>query len=61
MIEFKDYLFIVLFMLIVAAIVCGLALLVVYVSYWFIIPTSIFIIIFPWFMWKIIEWWVYRK
>lgn len=61
MIEFKDYLFVVLFMLIMVAIICGLSFLIVCVSYWFIIPTAIFTIAMPWFICKIIEWWVYRK
>lgn len=60
MLGFKDYLFIVAFMLTVAAIVCGLVSLAVYVSYWFIIPTAIFTIVFPWFMWDIVIWWVWR-
>lgn len=56
MLDFRDYLIMVLLVLAVAAIVCGLSFLIVYVSYWFIIPTAIFVILGPWFLWKIMEW-----
>lgn len=57
MLDFKDYLIMVLLVLAVVAIACGLSFLIVCVSYWFIIPTVIFIVLWPWFMWKIVEWW----
>lgn len=57
MLDFKDYLIMVSLVLAVVAIVCGLSFLIVCVSYWFIIPTIIFIVLWPWFMWKIAEWW----
>jgi hypothetical protein len=60
MLDFKDYLIMGLLVLAVVAIVCGLSFLIVCVSYWFIIPTVIFIILWPWFIWKIVEWWVWR-
>lgn len=56
MLDFKDYLIVALVVLAIVAIVCGLSFLIAYVSYWFIIPTAIFVILCPWFMWKIAEW-----
>ena len=56
----KDILFILAICVCVVAIALGLALLVVYVSYWFIVPTAIFVIGWPYFLWKIVEWWVWR-
>lgn len=56
MLDFKDYLIMVLLVLAVFAIICGLSFLIVCVSYWFIIPTAIFVILGPWFIWKIEEW-----
>lgn len=56
MLDFKDYLIMVLLVLAVVAIICGLTFLIVCVSYWFIIPTAIFIVLWPWFIWKIEEW-----
>ena len=54
--DFKDYLIATLLTLAIFAIVCGLSFLIVCVSYWFIIPTAIFVILGPWFLWKIMEW-----
>lgn len=56
MMNFKDYLITALLVLAVVAIVCVLSFLIACVSYWFIIPTAIFVILWPWFMWKIAEW-----
>ena len=56
MLDFKDYLIGALVVLAVVAIVCGLSFLIACVSYWFIIPTAIFVILCPWCMWKITEW-----
>lgn len=60
MMNFKDWLFIILTVLSVTAICVGLSLLIAYVSYWFIVPTAIFVIGWPYFLWKIVEWWVWR-
>ena len=60
MMDFKDYLIAALLVLVIFAIVCGLSFLIVCVSYWFIIPTAIFVIGWPYFLWKIVEWWVWR-
>lgn len=56
----KDCLFIILTLLCAMAICVGLSLLIAYVSYWFIVPTAIFVIGWPYFLWKIVEWWVWR-
>ena len=56
----KDWLFIILTLLCAIAIFVGLSLLIAYVSYWFIVPTAIFVIGWPYFLWKIVEWWVWR-
>lgn len=60
MLDFKDYLIMVLLVLAVVAIACGLSFLIVCVSYWFIVPTAIFVIGWPYFLWKVAEWWVWR-
>ena len=60
MMNFKDWLFIILTLLCVIAICVGLSLLIAYVSYWFIVPTAISVIGWPYFLWKIVEWWVWR-
>ena len=56
----KDILFILAICVCVVAIALGLALLIAYVSYWFIVPTVIFVIGWPCLLWKIVEWWVWR-
>ena len=60
MMNFKDWLFLVLTVLFVVVICVGFSLLIAYVSYWFIVPTAIFVIGWPYFLWKIVEWWVWR-
>jgi hypothetical protein len=60
MMNFKDWLFVILIVLSVAIICVGLSLLIAYVSLWFIVPTAIFVILWPWLLFKIAEWWVWR-